>query len=153
MGVTFIAPAEQFTSPAVLISKEITEDGTYYAADDNANGYSSVEVSVGGGGGGGDFSTAQVTVINNLTSPSGYVITETPNIQQEDDDEWLEGNFSVYNGDTTEATIVLYKGVAYADFMTRPTIVPLIIVTTGDISVEDNLCTITGNGTITITAK
>ena len=46
MGVTFIAPAEQFTSPAVLISKEITEDGTYYAADDNANGYSSVEVSV-----------------------------------------------------------------------------------------------------------
>ena len=67
MGVTFIAPAEQFTSPAVLISKEITEDGTYYAADDNANGYSSVEVSVGGGGS-GDLNTATVTLVGTCSN-------------------------------------------------------------------------------------
>ena len=68
MGVTFIAPAEQFTSPAKLITKEITEDGTYYAADDNANGYSSVEVSVGGGGGGIDVNHLALTIVNNTAN-------------------------------------------------------------------------------------
>ena len=38
---------------AVLISKTINSDGTYYASNDNADGYSSVTVSTGGGGGGG----------------------------------------------------------------------------------------------------
>lgn len=70
MGVTFIAPAEQFTSPAKLITKEITEDGTYYAADDNANGYSSVEVSVGGGG--GITGVKQINITGACTGGAGY---------------------------------------------------------------------------------
>ena len=39
-------------SEAIVISKTITHDGTYYAASDNADGYNPVIVSVGGGGSG-----------------------------------------------------------------------------------------------------
>jgi hypothetical protein len=39
--------------PPVLTIKEITENGTYNASDDNADGYSSVTVNVAGGGGEG----------------------------------------------------------------------------------------------------
>lgn len=62
MGVTFIAPQGTYTAPAKLVTKEITENGTYDATDDSANGYSSVTVEVEGGGGSSDFSTAVVTV-------------------------------------------------------------------------------------------
>ena len=37
---------------ATLVSKSITENGTYNPADDNADGYNSVTVNVSGGGGG-----------------------------------------------------------------------------------------------------
>lgn len=50
MGVTYIAPAGTVTSPAKLITKNITDNGTYDAADDLANGYSKVTVNVEGGG-------------------------------------------------------------------------------------------------------
>ena len=62
MGVTFIAPQGTYTAPAKLVTKEITENGTYDATDDSANGYSSVTVEVEGGGGSSDFSTAEVTI-------------------------------------------------------------------------------------------
>lgn len=39
-------------SPAVLVAKTITANGTYDPADDDADGYSSVTVNVSGGGGG-----------------------------------------------------------------------------------------------------
>lgn len=91
MGVTFIAPQGVYTSPAKLIEKTITENGTFTATDDEANGYSSVavnvplptgkititengtnidvaqyakaDVNVAGGGGSSDLSTAEVTVV------------------------------------------------------------------------------------------
>lgn len=69
MGVTFLAPEGVYTSPAKLITKEITDNGTYSAADDNANGYSSVTVNVeGGGGGSSDWTKAIVRVKNNTSS-------------------------------------------------------------------------------------
>lgn len=37
---------------AIVISKTITHDGTYYAASDNADGYNPIVVNVGGGGSG-----------------------------------------------------------------------------------------------------
>lgn len=37
-------------SAPVLITKSITQNGTYYASDDNADGYSEVTVAVSGGG-------------------------------------------------------------------------------------------------------
>lgn len=45
------AYSEQATPPPNLITKDITENGEYSAADDNADGYSSVNVTVGGGAG------------------------------------------------------------------------------------------------------
>lgn len=42
----------QISGGATLISKTITENGTYSAADDSADGYSDVTVDVAGGGGG-----------------------------------------------------------------------------------------------------
>lgn len=74
MGVTFIAPQGTYTAPAKLVTKEITENGTYDATDDSANGYSSVTVNVEGGGGSSDFSTAEVTVIQQEASLSGLVL-------------------------------------------------------------------------------
>lgn len=71
MGVTFIAKEGTYTAPATLTTKTITENGTYLAVDDSANGYSSVTVNVEGGGGSSDFSTAEVTIINN----SGATVT------------------------------------------------------------------------------
>lgn len=143
MGVTFIAPAEQFTSPAVLISKEITEDGTYYAADDNANGYSSVEVSVGGGGGGGDFSTAEVTFNNEIAVFIGEGLTIQDN----------ENGLLSIAGAVDENTaypltlpITLYKGKATCKWNgeSGPTV-------TGSISFDNDTYTlvVTGNGSIT----
>lgn len=44
--------ADALGGSPVLIEKSITENGTYDAADDDADGYSSVEVEVSGGGGG-----------------------------------------------------------------------------------------------------
>lgn len=84
MGVTFIAPQGTYTAPAKLVSKSITENGTYDPADDNANGYSSVKVEVEGGGGSSDFSTANLTLINNsreslsITIPTCFESTDAP---------------------------------------------------------------------------
>lgn len=140
MGVTFIAPAEQFTSPAVLITKEITEDGTYYAADDNANGYSSVEVSIGGGGGGSsDFSTAEVTFVD--TEGEGYPVY-APFVLEAD--EYIEQGgmlpesatpassiYPIYFTDTftDPVRVALYKGSAY-------------------ISIDGQAASVSGNATI-----
>lgn len=47
---------EVLAGPPTLIEKTITENGTYDAEDDDADGYSSVTVDVAGGGGGGSLS-------------------------------------------------------------------------------------------------
>ena len=110
MGVTFIAPAGTYTAPAKLIEKTITQNDTYNAADDNANGYSSVTVNVEGGGGGGDFSTAEVT-FNKLTPAygGGCYIEGLTAIDTEDNVLfWFTDPV-----DFDSVTIVLYKGHAY----------------------------------------
>lgn len=48
---------------STLITKTITENGTYNASSDNADGYSQVTVNVSGGGGGGGYPDA-VTVMD-----------------------------------------------------------------------------------------
>ena len=68
MGISFIAPQGTYTAPAKLITKTITSNDTYNAVDDNANGYSSVTVSVSGGGG-GDYEVLTHT----LTDDDGYI--------------------------------------------------------------------------------
>lgn len=53
----------------VLTTKTITENGTYNASDDNADGYSQVTVNVASGGGSGGVETCKLT-INVITPPS-----------------------------------------------------------------------------------
>ena len=55
----------------VLVEKSITENGTYDPADDEADGYSSVEVNVSGGGGGNITSY----VYFNPSSVTGLALT------------------------------------------------------------------------------
>ena len=81
-------------SEPVLISKTITENGTYSAADDNADGYSEVvaEVPTGGGGGGGEsnFSYAPMNFKIRATTEEATLINAKnieficPNIQNID---------------------------------------------------------------------
>ena len=145
MGVTFIAPAEQFTSPAKLITKEITEDGTYYAADDNANGYSSVEVSVGGGGG-GDFSTADVIVTNNNNETVKIFAPLIYGTEYAGSD----GQIYAEKNDSGTWHIILYKGVAYCTIAGSISLNKYTV--SGDITRTGSTLEITGSGTITVVA-
>lgn len=152
MGVTFIAPQGTYTAPAKLVSKSITENGTYDPADDNANGYSSVTVNVEGGGGSSDFSTAEVTVVNNCVEWSstfewasiyengqmGIAISSTQEMR--------------FGGTTNVLTVITYKekgGIVISNAEAIGVDVEMAIQ--GDIVYENGAFTVSGNGTITFT--
>lgn len=102
MGVTFIAKEGTYTAPAKLVTKEITENGTYDATDDSANGYSSVTVNVEGGGGSSDFSTAEVELIGNPLTFNAPIIID-----------YVGGQASTYAPKVAGVyTVPLYNGVA-----------------------------------------
>ena len=61
----------------ILITKNITQNGTYNASSDNADGYSQVTVNVSGGGGGGDLYPLWTDIYDNL--PSGVSVS-TPTL-------------------------------------------------------------------------
>jgi hypothetical protein len=153
MGVTFIAPEGVYTSPAKLITKTITENNTYNASDEGANGYSSVTVNVEGGGS-SDFITAKLTVINN----------KEWHIQAADcpvalvEDEMLFGGFSVNANSQSVFDVIIYKGHAYIfEMVTGVSLdTPIDLETEASLSgnaaynAEDELIDITGDCTITI---
>lgn len=58
-----------------LISKTITQNGTYDPADDNADGYSGVVVNVSGGGGGLSLSPAETSFVNDYSRNGAEVDT------------------------------------------------------------------------------
>ena len=124
-----------------MVTKEITENGTYDATDDSANGYSSVTVNVeGGGGGSSDFSTAQVTVVQEEASFRGLVL---PAIS----DDTFE--IQIYRNGIH--TVPLYKGSL---FIMDSANIGIIQSVTGDIEElgegHDFYYRIYGNCTITI---
>ena len=113
-------------------------------------GYTPGEIpAAGGGGGSSDFSTAEVTITNNLEDVvdfHGPII-----IMAEDENEEDEFQMNVIIPPSTEITIkvVLYKGssaemVAYANDDDAPE-----AAVTGDIHAEGGTYIITGNGTMT----
>ena len=134
MGVTYIAPAGTVTSPAKLITKNITDNGTYDAADDLANGYSQVVVNVKGGGGSSDFSTAEVTVVANDFFEMYGAFLQT------------DGTYFSNGYMDSPLTLALYKGKAYI------VINETVASTSGDITYdsETELYIVTGDCTITI---
>lgn len=144
MGVTFIAPEGVYTSPAKLITKTITENNTYNAADEGANGYSSVTVNVEGGGGGGssDFTTAEVTIASELDS---WMIGSTMPMV---DETGLATDITYSNNyNPSPFLIALYKGSTIASIYNDDN---HTIVVSGGATYEDGVITITGDCTITI---
>ena len=143
MGVRVVFP-DMGKDPSVqLIEKTITENGTYDAITDGANGYSKVNVNVEGGGGSSDFSTANVTIVNNtditrdiemsilttlVTRPASY------------------GFAQVVDGDNTTVTAILYKNLCACRILGGGT-----ITVTGNATVmTPTLVAISGDCTITI---
>lgn len=59
---------------ATLITKSITQNGTYNASSDNADGYSSVTVNVAGGGGYSELPSYQVS--NGVASRRNHTLTD-----------------------------------------------------------------------------
>jgi len=124
MGVTFIAPQGTYTSPAKLITKTITENNTYNASDEGANGYSSVTVNVSGGGGGGDivdiiatFNIPQ-TPMTGVWNEEAYSYMATmelgaipPEVLQDDSyDEYYNYTYFTKLGGTVEGVAPDYRG-------------------------------------------
>lgn len=143
MGVTFIAPQGVYTAPAKLVSKTITENNTYNAIDDNANGYSSVTVNVEGGGGTSDFTTAEVTITNNTESEIRLALP----VVRDDRRHILSANVLAAPNSSNSHIVALYKGAATGRVITDN--VPSAVCT-GDVSISSlNAISITGNGTIT----
>lgn len=106
MGVRVVFP-DMGKDPSVqLIEKTITENGTYDAITDGANGYSKVNVNVEGGGGESDFSTAEVTINNSASDSyidfSGIVI----------DNDTLVPMVSLSES-ASVLTVVLYKNIQH----------------------------------------
>ncbi len=145
MGVTFIAPQGTYTSPAKLITKTITENDTYNAIDDNANGYSSVVVNVEGGGGSSDFSTVVVTASVNTDA---FYISNAIKINYDDKmkvaDGFVSGNY----------TLVLYKGSFEGQISAAEGYRVSNVTGTGGVTVIQSpfgkRVAITGDGTLTV---
>ena len=128
----------------------VTENGTY-AEDGKA--YSPVVVNVPS-----DFSTATVTVVNsddtytyNVFLPDAYEI--------EEDGETYSGieiHGEVEPGDTYIMNVPLYGTDGTSGFVAYWAqdvyqLTPATISVSGDITAQDHLVSVTGNGTITIT--
>lgn len=73
-GVTILNVTGNYTGSgsATLITKSITQNGTYNASSDNADGYSSVTVNVSGGGGYSELPSYQV-VNGSASARSGAI--------------------------------------------------------------------------------
>lgn len=144
----FDMPAEGLSNGGLFEVKEleVTENGTY---ETKGEMYNKVTVNVEGGGGSSDFSTAQVTIVNNYSSE--FIIEMAVAMSEEGMDASL-GTLTAGRIDTgMVANVILYKGSAGAIIDSFPLDAPPTIVTSGNIqNMEDNAYLITGDCTITI---
>ena len=102
----------------------------------------------GGGGGSSDFSTCELTFVNN--SEDTYYL-EVACVSE--NNEYTYGGIANEGFQQEEiATVILYKGHAYATFLYGNMPPASNISVSGNIVYDnvDNYFTITGNGTITI---
>ena len=95
----------------------------------------------GGGGGSSDFSTAEVTIINNTGDVFDYLI---PVVIEEEGASLIVP--SVYSEDGESFTVALYKGSAWGSVSQTGVTKSF----TGDIVADGSGFIITGNGTITL---
>ena len=98
----------------------------------------------GGGGGSSDFSTATVTVTNNLVGDAIQIYCATAS--DYDDEHGSSSGFFAEPGESDTQTVILYKGMAFAYGDRHGGTVSV----TGAIEYGGGDFEITGNGTITI---
>ena len=100
------------------------------------------------GGGSSDFSTAKVTIVNNVNSHVNFSI---PVVSADETLEFANASFSVDPNSTAVTDVILYKGSALCPEV-QPVEVPVVHMSvSGDITEGAfGLLTITGDGTITI---
>lgn len=137
----FDMPAEGLSNGGLFEVKELeaTENGTYETSGEM---YNKVTVNVEGGGGSSDFSTAEVTIINN--SADNITIWGAVCLEE-------EANYSceVESNATETFEMILYKNIA-AIMTVNDDTEPIEGVATGDISGDSGAYTVTGDCTITI---
>ena len=149
----FDMPAEGLSNGGEFEIKELTAtENKVYQKDGEV--YNKVTVNVEGGGGSSDFSTAEVTIINN----------KEWHIQAADcpvalvEDEMLFGGFSVNANSQSVFDVIIYKGYAHIlEIMTGVSLdTPIDLETEASLSgnavynAEDELIDITGDCTITL---
>lgn len=113
----FDVPSESPNKDLTLKNLKVSENGTY---GESGVAYSSVEVNVNSGGGGGssDFSTAEVTIINNL--PASISFTLYGAIDDFSGDFELSPNtlpscIGVKNAEQSENTTKVYSAALYEE--------------------------------------
>lgn len=99
-----------------------------------------------GGGGSSDFSTAEVTFIGSSSIEEVRIIGA---FIQEPDPPFLPeaqsaGSYYVYPDETHSLSVILYKGQALLTYSGATS-----AVASGDISIEADIITVTGDGTVT----
>ena len=144
MGVRVVFP-DMGKDPSIqLIEKTITENGTYDAITDGANGYSKVNVNVEGGGGSSDFSTAEVTFV---CSAGDYSVS----LSAIENGNLIVGMTNrIYDDKPHAFTIPLLNGQAILDISALYDIDTEVAPTlAGSIELTQDGLVITGDGTIT----
>lgn len=145
----FNMPTEGLSNGGLFEIKELTAtENKVYQKDGEV--YNKVTVNVEGGGG-GDFSTAEVTIVNDI----GHSTEITQCVTYYEAGSLGEGspacvtNFAMLNNGSNTFNVVLYKGcvVWFCPFDEDVT-----ITTSGDVTEDDGSLYITGDCTIYISS-
>ena len=161
MGVRVVFP-DMGKDPSVqLIEKTITQNGTYDAITDGANGYSKVNVNVEGGGGGEPDIYYNITinavpeVLQDIYFGNNYTVNNYHSMINNEEIQDSEIVIDLSEGVTNlqlKLLAVAEPGYGLQASSTKPGS-PHAVSVTGDIELIDDdgyLYKITGDGTITI---
>lgn len=123
----------------------VTENGTY---SEEGKAYSPVVVNVAGGS--SDFSTAEVTVTNNLLTNGVSLNIPTA---FEDEPSFSSGSAALEPSQSVTMSVILFKGLALATYNSDASSVDVEV--TGDIIYDSQYgeLQITGNGTVVFSSK
>ena len=98
-----------------------------------------------GGGGSSDFSTAEVTIINNSEHETACYAATIVELPIPALPSFTEGIFSISGNTTIIKNVILYKGEGDMSFETSGT-----LSGSGDVEIDGTIAYVTGDGTITI---